>query len=230
MGPFTESGLYLPWGPVERVRTEPLIAAATLPGWFSVYNNAGATTSWSMQPAASTVQGLQVDVGTAAGNFAQVQINDNTGAPTASGGVFRLDLMEIRLGVDGVTFSNPETAMDFRMHIWTNSSSGSGVSFGCTSEGTFFEPRPGGSAARHYFDFDVLQAGEHARPHNLELIARPDRWVVLRENGLVVAAHQFTAAQMTTLSAVSPKLAAVNRLAGTARWMRFAQFSLTFCH
>lgn len=225
--PFDEQGRYVPWGSVERIRVEPFIATNVLPNWLSIYDNAGGSANWSMGAYDGTTQYVQVNTPNQAGNYAVVNINDNRGTPVAAGGSFMLDLMEIRLGMDGLTFSHDETQMDFGINITRGDACG--CKLRSTTEGTYFEARNAGTLTPQYLEFNVLQNGEWAYPHNLEFIVRPDRWVVLRENGMVVAAHQFTAAEMA-LGRVQPKPALVNQVSGAARWMRFNQFTLTLCH
>ena len=224
---FDHQGKYIPWGSVERVRVEPFIATAVLPSWMSIYNSAAETDKWSMGLATATVQHLQVDTPSTAGSFSVLNLNDNTGVPSSSGGKFGLDLMEIRLGLEGLYFSHDQTLCDFEFAF--NTSTTRGVKMKSDSTGTYFEARNGGTLTRVDLQYDLMLNGEWARPRNIEFIARPDRWCVLLENGRVVGAHQFTAAQMA-VGQIAPKPGLFNRVAGTTRWMRMAQVKLTLCH
>lgn len=82
-----------------------------------------------------------------------------------------------------------------------------------SASGVVFQARNAGVLTNVPINYQILHNGEWARPRNIEVIARPDRWVVLRENGYVVAARQFTAAQMA-LGQISPKPAIFNRAQG----------------
>ena len=227
MSLFDEQGRYIPWGAVERVRTEGFVAKATLPDFLSVYNSANETNKWSLGSALTTEQYLQVDTSTVSGQFSVLNINDNTGVNTSSGGNYQNNLMEIRIGLEGLYFSHDNTLMEFGINILNGNNRGARV--GCTAEGTFFEARPGQTASRKFIDYDILQGLEYGRRRNLEFVTRPDRWVLLFENGYCVAKHQFSAAEMG-LGQVQPKPVVFNRGEGTARWLRCAQIKLTLCH
>ncbi len=227
MGLFTETGRYLPWGTVERVRAEGFVASTTLPNWLATSNNDSVPISYELG-SPDTTQYMQVNTPLTLNKYVIMSVNDSSGSP-ANGGIYRNDLIELRLKVEALTFSDSSDKMDFRISVWGNATGSAGASLGCTSEGTYFEGRVGGTASRKYIDYDILQGLEYSRPRDIEFITRPDRWVLLRSNGYVVAAHQFTPAQMT-LGQVNPKLVMIQRLGGTVRWMRFGQLTLTLCH
>lgn len=227
MSIFDERGNLIPWGPTERVRVEPFIATATLPQWLSIYDSAGATNGWALGSATGTTGYLQVNTPTAVNTYAVLNLNDNSGTNTSAGGTYALDLMEIRLSLEGLVFSHDENLINFEFDF--NQGTTRGVKLVADSTGTFFQARNAGALTRVDLEYNLLGSGEWQRPRNLEFIVRPDRWCILREFGKVVGAYQFTAAQMA-MGQVSPKPAIFNRSAGTARWLRVSQLGLTLCH
>lgn len=223
---FAPDGSYIPWGGLERRRLDPLVGETALPAWLAL---AGSGASAAFTPSADGPQFLQLSTAATDGAAAQLNSRDNTVSPPATGGSWRAELVELRMFLGGLHFSDGSPTVEFEVNL--NQGTTRGCKLRADATGTYFEARSGGALTKVPLNYDLLAAGEHARPRNIEFVMRPDRWVVLFENGAVVGAHGFTSAELALAGGtVNPKPALINRSAGTARWMRLGAFGLTVCH